>query len=69
MLCKSSSPGTGGQSPGPETPQAPLTAVDRDRRLDLALSTLDPAAARRLDALTEAILTTPPENWRRLPAV
>lgn len=38
-------------------PHAPLTAIDRDRTLNLSLPTLDPTAARRLDALTEELLT------------
>lgn len=37
-------------------PQAPLTAVDRDRRLPLTLPTLDPDRANRLAERTEALL-------------
>lgn len=38
-------------------PQAPLTAIDRDKHLALTLETLDPANARRLARATEALLT------------
>ena len=41
-------------------PAARLTALDRGRVLDPALPTLDPAAAARLRAATEALLATVP---------
>jgi hypothetical protein len=37
-------------------PQAPLTAVDRGKRVPLELTTLDPAAARRLAEVTARML-------------
>lgn len=37
-------------------PAKPLTAIDRGRSVDPALPTLDPAAARKLAALTEDLL-------------
>lgn len=40
-----------------EPPTAPLTAVDRGKRLPLSLPTLDPRSAERLMDLTEALLS------------
>ena len=39
-----------------DPPAEPLTAVDRGRRVDMSLPTLDPAEARRLRAYTEELL-------------
>ncbi|WP_432896331.1 hypothetical protein ACQP1S_17175 [Micromonospora matsumotoense] len=40
-----------------QTPSDALTASDRGRPVPLSAGTLDPAAARRLGAVTDALLT------------